>query len=123
MKVKANDILVPVKVIKDAGKSVLVEYVEDGMLIRKTVPAHMIRNNQVYTEVLSQGIPYGYPFEEIGIEFNAQKFANELHNLNIWNVEDLLNNPRSVLSALNAGFAVNIAKILEIANIEKKESR
>lgn len=123
MKVKANDILVPVKIIKDAGKSVLVEYVDDGQLMRKTVPAHMIRNNQVYTEVLSQGIPFGYPWEEIEIEFNAQKFANELHNLNIWNVEDLLNNPRSVLSALNAGFAGNIAKILDIAKIEKKESR
>jgi hypothetical protein len=118
--VKTSDILVPVTVIADAGKSILVQYVDNGMLTRKTVPAHMVRNNQVYSEVLSQGIPFGYPFEEMPIEFNAQKFANELHNLGIWSVEDLLKQPRSILSALNAGFADNVANVLEIAKQEKK---
>lgn len=118
--VKGTDILVPVTIIKDVGKAILVEFVQDGFLTRKTVPAQHVRNAQVYSEVLSQGIPYGYPWEELEIEFNARRFTNELHNLGIWNVEDLLKSPRSLTSALNAGFAENIANILGQAKMEQK---
>lgn len=111
---------VAVTVVSRTDSSALVQYVENGVLTRKTIPTHFLRDNQVSESTLAQGIPYGFPFDEISIEFNVRKFMNELHNLDIWTVEDLLRSPRKLQSAMNAGFADNISKILELSQLEKK---
>lgn len=109
-----------VTVIQKGGNALLVQYMTSGFTERKYIPADQLGDGQVLASVLEQGIPYGYPFEEIQIEFDARKFANELHQIDIWTPDDALRNPQKLWTALNATYADNISKILETARHEKK---
>lgn len=110
-----------VKTIRVKTNSALVEYVADGKVQRKYIPADEISdNNSVPDFVLEQGIPYGYPWEEIVFTFDGERFANELHNVNVWTVEDALKHPVSIWAALNATLADGINAILQTASHEKK---
>lgn len=112
-----------VKPIRQKGDSVLVEYVESGATKRKFIPSSQLIDGLVSDEVLQQGIPYGYPWEELELTFDSQKFANEMHQIDIWTVEDALRNPAKLWSALRATLAGNLTNILETASSEKKRSK
>lgn len=112
-----------VTTISRKGVSTLVQYVDDGAVNRKYVPSKSIVENSVDTEVLRQGIPYGYPWREINIVFDTQRFENELHNVDIWTTVDALKFPQKVWSALRATLSENIKEILTIASSEKKRGR
>jgi hypothetical protein len=109
-----------VNVVSKKGETVLVEYMQDGKSERKYIPANELGDGHVLDNVLHQGIPYGYPFEEIYLTFDSQKFANELHQVGVWTVEDTLKYPQKLWSALNATFADSISKILATALHEKR---
>jgi len=110
-----------VTTIRTKGNSALVQYVDDGVLTRKYVPAAKVfSDGLVADDVLEQGIQYGYPWEELSLAFDMQKFTNELRNADVWTVEDMLRTPQKLHSALNAAFADNIRNILEFAKQEKK---
>ena len=109
-----------VTTIRTKGNSALVQYVDDGVLTRKYVPAAKVSDGLVSDDVLEQGIQYGYPWGEISLVFNMQKFTNELRNADVWTVDDMLRTPQKLHSALNAAFADNIRNILEFAKQEKK---
>ncbi len=118
---KRNPInLMLVTLVRLKNNSALVEYVEDGAIIRKYVPADKLENNFVPEEVLQQGIPYGYPWEEISITFDSRKFADELHKVGIWTTDDALKSPQKLWSALRAALADNITNILTVASQERK---
>lgn len=112
-----------VKIIIQKGDSALVEYITDGVLLRKYVPVGEVNNNFVKDEVLSAGIPYGFPWGEISVSLDAQKFENEMHQVGLWTTEDLLKSPQKVWSALRATFADNVSEILDIAKSEKGVKR
>lgn len=109
-----------VTIVRTKDSSTLVEYVEDGVLSRKYVPTAAVNGSLVADEVLSRGIPYSYPWEDVELKFNMSKFANELHNVGVWTVDDMLKNPQKLSAALHAAFAENLSNILEIARNEKK---
>lgn len=109
-----------VTIVRTKDSSTLVEYVEDGVLSRKYVPTAEVKDSIVADEILSRGIPYGYPWEDVELKFNMPKFANELHNVGVWTVEDMLKNPQKLSAALHAAFAENLSNILEVARNEKK---
>lgn len=110
-----------VKTIKVKSSSALVEYVSDGKVQRKYIPSDQISEiGAVSDVVLEQGIPYGYPWEEITVTFDSERFANELHNVNVWTIEDALKSPLKVWAALNATLADGINSILQTASHEKK---
>jgi hypothetical protein len=113
----------PVTLIAQKGDSALVEYIESGVPIRKYVPTREVNNNRVADEVLSAGIPYGFPWAEISVKFDPQKFENEMHQVGLWTTEDLLKSPQKVWSALRATFADNVSEILDIAKSEKGVKR
>ena len=110
----------PVTILRQKDNSTLVQYVDDGVLTRKFVPTAKVSDNLVPDEVLEQGISYGYPWEEIELKFDVQKFANELRNIDVWTVEDALKNPQKLWSALRAAMADNLSTILVTAMNEKK---
>lgn len=114
--------LVQVKVISRRGNSVLVEYISEGLLIRKYVPAGKVEEAGVSEKVLLQGIPYGYPWDEIEISFDAKKFLKEMHNVGLWTAEDVLKSPKLLWSALRATLADNVSNILQAAKVENKRS-
>ena len=113
-----------VTVVSAKGASTLVEYIDtdDGVLHRKYVPTAKLQNNFVGDDVLAQGIPYGYPWEEIVIHFNMQRFAVEMHNAELWTVEDVLKSPKQLTGVLRKIFEENFKSVLETALREKKRS-
>lgn len=112
-----------VKVILQKGGSALIEYVADERVLRSYVPASELSDDRVSDEVAEQGIPYGFPWEDITIEFDGQRYADELHNLGVWTVEDATRNPNKVWAALHATLADAVRHTLEISNQEKKRGR
>ena len=109
-----------VTIIRKKGNSILVQYVEEEILTRKFVPAEEVDGVFVATSVLAQGIPYGYPWEDAEMKFDSRKFANELHNLEVWTVQDALKSPQKLWSALRTALADNLSMMLEIAKNESK---
>lgn len=112
-----------VTLVNRKGKSVLVEYVEAGAVHRRYVPIVEVHDGAVENEVLERGIVYGFPWEEIELKFNADRFAKEMHDVGIWTIEDALLNPKNLWSALRATLAENLTEILTIASGEKKRGR
>lgn len=119
MKISKPDSVMPVTVILRKDNSTLVQYVEDGLLTRKYVPTDEVKGNLVAHQVLLQGIPFGYPWEDLEMKFDAQKFANEMRNVGLWTLQDVLVSPQKVWSALRATLAVNLSTILELSKSEK----
>lgn len=104
-----------VTVVNQKGSSALVEYVCDGLLNRVYIPTTEISEGRVLKSVLAQGIPYGFPWEELDLKFDVNKFADELHQVGIWTQEDALRSPKKVSAALHATLAVNLSEVLNIA--------
>ncbi len=111
-----------VTVLSSKGASTLVEYLHDGVLQRKYVPTIKVENQFVADEVLGQGIQYGFPWDEIIINFDMKQFANEMHNAELWTVEDVLKSPNKLTGVLRKVFEPSFKAILETAVREKKRS-
>jgi hypothetical protein len=71
---------------------------------------------------LERGIPYGFPWEEIEIKFDMQRFAIEMHNAGLWTVEDVLREPKTLTGVLRKIFEASFKTVLETAFREKKRS-
>lgn len=110
--------LIRVTVISRKGSAALVQYVEGGMVHRKYVPLGVIDNSAVDGETLEQGIPYGYPWDELSISFDSARFANELHNVDVWTTADALRSPQRVTAAIRATISDNLKEVLTIASSE-----
>ena len=119
-KIQGNSTLVTI--ISAKGQSALVEHLADGILKRVYVPADKVLNQFVDDKVLAQGIPYGFPWDEIEIRFDMQQFAIEMHNAELWTVEDVLKSPNKLTGVLRKIFEPSFKVTLETALREKKRS-
>lgn len=111
-----------VTVIATKGASTLVEYLQGDLLQRKYVPASLVANRFVANDVLERGIPYGYPWDEIDLQFDGRQFAVEMINAGLWTVEDVLKEPKKLTGVLRRLFETQIKAVLEAALQEKKRS-
>lgn len=111
-----------VTVLSSKGSSTLVEYMDAGVLRRKYVPTAKVLNGFVADDVLERGIPYGFPWDEIEIKFDMQQFATEMHNAELWTVEDVLKAPKKLTGVLRKIFEASFKTVLETAFREKKRS-
>jgi len=111
-----------VTILSSQGASTLVEYMADGVLQRKYVPTSKVVDQFVDDKVLAQGIPYGFPWDEVVIHFDMQQFAVEMHNANLWTVEDVLKSPKALTGVLRKIFEDSFRTVLETAVREKKRS-
>lgn len=112
-----------VTILSSKGASTLVEYLNaDGVLQRKYVPANKVLEEFVSDEILERGISYGFPWEEIVINFDMSQFAVEMHNAELWTVEDVLRAPKKLTGVLRKIFEASFKTILETAFREKKRS-
>jgi hypothetical protein len=119
---KIQGALTLVTVLSSKGASTLVEYLDNGILQRKYVPTEKVSNQFVDDQVLAQGIPYGFPWDEIVINFDMQHFATEMHNADLWTVEDVLKSPKKVTGVLRKIFEDSFRTVLETAVREKKRT-
>jgi len=117
------DTLVRIKLVSTKGNAALVQYTEDKKPARKYIPTDEIEDGAARDEVLSQGIPYGFPWDELSITVSAERFSDELHKNEIWTTQDALKHPNKVIAALHAALADNINEILSIASSETKRSK
>lgn len=125
IRLKLDSHKTPVTIIRKSqrGESALVQYERNSMATRCTVPAAQIVDSMVADQVLAAGIPYGFPWEDIQLTFDTPKFANELHQADVWTAEDLLKSPQKLWSALRAALAENLSSVLEIARNEHKKEK
>jgi len=113
-----------VTILSAKGESTLVEYLNiDGVLQRRYVPTKKIVDQFVADEVLERGIPYGFPWDEIVIDFDTSQFAREMHNAELWTAEDVLKSPKKLTGVLRKVFEKSFKAILETAQREKKRSQ
>lgn len=111
-----------VKIISQTGESVLVEYITGEILNRCYIPPEKLDGLMVEDQVLLAGIPYGFPWEDIEIVFDKNKFANHLRNDGIWTPADALRNPQKLWGALRASLADSLSDVLNVSREERKRS-
>lgn len=112
-----------VTILDSKGASTLVEYLNaDGVLCRKYVPSAKVENQLVADEILDRGIPYGFPWEEIVVSFDMAKFSQEMHNAELWTIEDVLRSPKKLTGVLRKIFEEPFKQVLQTALQEKKRS-
>lgn len=110
-----------VTVLSSKGESTLVEYLNTaGVLQRRYVPTKKVQEQFVADDVLERGIPYGFPWEEIEIKFDMQQFAIEMHNAELWTVENVLRDPKRLTGVLHKIFETSFRAVLETAIREQK---
>lgn len=105
--------MIKVTVVKSQGDASMVEYVDEGILQRATIPTSKIRNGEASKTTLSAGIPYGDDWvNKIGkIEVDPVVIANALRNRGIWTTADVLANPRKATLALQTALQLDLKKI------------
>lgn len=120
---KIQGALTVVTLIGQKGASALVEFLDaNGVLCRKYVPLAKIENSMVADETLAAGIPYGIAWNEISLEFDAEKFAVEMHNADLWTANDVLRNPKKVSAVLRKILESGLKELLEMSRQEEKRS-
>jgi hypothetical protein len=113
--------MIDIKIIQHQGHSALVEWMEDKKVKRATVPANVIKEEQVSKYQLDLGIPYGIPWSQIKLRASASKLEEELHRVGIWTAEDALNNAPAIVGALQATYSVDMGIIMKIAKQERSK--
>ena len=102
-----------VKIVQRQGKATLVEWIDDGVTRRSTVPSAVIEKGRVPTAELKRGIPYGEPWEEL-IELHAtpENLAAELRRRGIWTVEDLQANAEIARGAILDAYGCELGHLM-----------
>jgi len=111
-----------VKIIQRQGQAALVEWIDDGVTRRSTVPSAVIQKRRVPTAELKRGIPYGEPWEEL-IELKAtpEILAAELRRRGIWTVEDLQANPEIARGAIMDAYGCELGHLMRAVKERREE--
>ena len=108
--------LIPVQVISQTGKSVVVQWLEKDDLKRVTIPKGKLEGGKVDAEILKAGVPYGIPWEELELpEVTADDFAKELRRHNVWTATDAQGNPVQLRAAVQSVFKQTVLAIVEFS--------
>jgi hypothetical protein len=84
---------VPIRTIKDAGETVLVEWAVGDDFQRAYVPTAEVVEGSCAADVLEIGVPYGEPWETfIKVKVTPAMVARELRRAGIWTLDDLQRN-------------------------------
>lgn len=104
---------VPVNVISTQGQACLVEW-DDGVgrPRRAYVPASAVTDGRCVAP--ASGIAYGDDWEGIlgTLSVTPDAVADELRRRGIWTREDARRNPTLVMSALQAAYGLDLARLL-----------
>lgn len=108
-----------VKVIYEKGKTVLVEWFDDGMPVRGWLPWNKVNSGVVETRELDWAQPYGLPWEDL-IELRAtpREMAKSLRNRGIWTIEDIRAQPDATLGAIMATYGLDYQILLKNVQTE-----
>lgn len=101
-----------VKIVSQLGKSVVVEWVDDGMPRRCVLPASSVATEYVSEEELLRGVDVGVPWDEIELKATSRDLCAALRNCGIWTIEDLRSKPDVVVGVLQALYRVDYQTLL-----------
>lgn len=103
-----------IKLVDVREGAALVEYIEDGKLVRKTVPAESVAGNKVDPEILELGIVYGADWNDLldRLTVGPPVIADEFHRIGIWTPEDLLALSAKARAALDRIIVVPLMEAL-----------
>jgi hypothetical protein len=111
----------PVKVVRRQNQAVLVEWVGNGRLQRRVIPADKIDDGQAADDVLAQGAAYGLPWSElVTLSASPADVEAELHRIGIWTGDDLRSNTAGAVAALQRCYGVDLAALLQAATRYEK---
>lgn len=89
-----------VKIIQKDNGNALIEWIDDGQYRRSVVPLESIVDNQI--EHPEWGIEYGEDWAVLIDQLDADLLANELRRRGIWTAEDLRQQHKAALGAIQA---------------------
>jgi len=96
-----------VKIIAETGKSVIVEYQDNGATARAIVPATAVKGNQIADADLAAGVPYGVPWQD----HVSPELAAELRRVGIWTARDLAEKPQIAAAAIQRTMGITLAAL------------
>lgn len=95
---------VSVREVASKGDSVLVEYTENGLTVRKALSQRSIVDGQVEDKILYSAAPYGVQVAELMGDWIPDDFPHRLEaacrDRGLWTKVDFEKNPALVMSAL-----------------------
>jgi hypothetical protein len=95
------------KTIKTKGKVAVVEHGGE----RRIVPIEEKDNLAAF----AVGMPWGIPWEAVELSASSEDLAERLRQRGIWTVEDLKNDTRGAMAALQAAYGVDVSKLFQFA--------
>ena len=112
---------VPIRVIKSLGKAVVVSYVKNQTEHRVILPASSVTGDTLAESLLLSGIPYGIQWGKLDITITASLAAveKELHNADVWTIEDFMSKPQAVNGAIKAALSLDYVALLTAATKSK----
>jgi hypothetical protein len=113
--------MMQVKVVTRQGASVLVEWSDNGMLRRASLPAGSIVDNAVDDTELGYAVAYGLPWESmLAFRVTPERIADALRRHGIWTAGDLQRLPSAAFAALQEAYSIDVsALLLAVKNIKE----
>ena len=111
--------LIPVQVVSTTGKSTLVEWQDKKGLHRASLPNEAV-SEKVDQELLEAAPPYGVPWALAPIKaFTGDDLQAALYAAGVWTSEDVMNQPKKVIGALQYLYYVHLGSLVEYASRHK----
>lgn len=119
--------MIDVNVIKEIGKTTLIEAVWEGHVLRRIIPTDKVSDGAVLNEDFESGIEYGLPFMELVHKSPppdiATRIEDALHGAGIWTLEDLKSNARIAGGALQAAYGIEVGAIIASGEAYLKQAQ
>lgn len=110
-----QDEMIPVRIVKEDGMTVLAEYQDDETLRRCYLPFGLIEDGKVAASELEAALTYGFPFEEvIKPEVTPERIAACLRKRGLWTIEDVKRQPNMVILALQEAYAIDLRYLKQL---------
>jgi hypothetical protein len=111
---------IPVKEISSNQEAVLVEWNDGKALHRATIPVHSYGPEgplSVDAEILSMGIPYGVPWEDVlEVNLKVSDLATLLRNAGIWTASDVMARSRELYGIIQSFYGIDVGALIMAAS-------
>ena len=116
--------LVPVRIIRENGPTVLVEWSVKDDWRRAYVPKEVIRSLRVPQDELDAGTPYGVRWEDLAVvTVTPQTIGQELRRRGLWTVRDCEYRVAEAQAAFVAACSADFGALLQAARKLEEDTK
>jgi hypothetical protein len=109
---------IPVKEVARKNDSVLVEYIDETMTVRKVLSHRNIMDGKVDSEVLDHAAPYGVQVAELVGNWDLADFPTKLEaacrDRGLWTKDDFIKNPALVMASLQQALRFDTTYLISL---------